>query len=282
MASGIVKYRLVDFLEEIPDKFAPQGVRPVIRYATHGQTVTTEPRPAEGADPNTVYNCPQESFDRFVELDAVFSDAEIQAMEQGLTAFAPAESSDSLRAGGLGTTTPWADTSEGIRHPIAFDELTPLALADHFNRTGMSDDEIVAIVEENPTMHNRVAAALAARSAAAAVLPDAISPELAERLAEAGGTVARAPEQSDDESGGIPGTDEPESGSQGAATARRSARKRGGASADEDGDAEGYTTAAKQLADEWGIDIADVEGTGADGKVTKADVENHTKAQQIS
>ena len=41
---------------------------------------------------------------------------------------------------------------------------------------------------------------------------------------------------------------------------------------DSDGDVEA-TDAAKELADEKGIDLSEVEGTGKDGKVTKADVE---------
>lgn len=34
-----------------------------------------------------------------------------------------------------------------------------------------------------------------------------------------------------------------------------------------------WTDAAKELADEYGIDIATVEGSGAGGNVTKADVQ---------
>ena len=51
------------------------------------------------------------------------------------------------------------------------------------------------------------------------------------------------------------------------------------ASGQDDGTDVSWTDAAKALADEHGIDITTVEGTGADGNVTKADVQAVVDAQ---
>jgi 2-oxoglutarate dehydrogenase E2 component (dihydrolipoamide succinyltransferase) len=40
-----------------------------------------------------------------------------------------------------------------------------------------------------------------------------------------------------------------------------------------------YTAGAETLATESGVDLAEVEGTGKDGRITKGDVEAHIDAQ---
>lgn len=255
----IVKFNTVSFLVEAPNIFDPGKTKLVPRIARHGQRVSTD---TEGNDPNTIYGLREYDENKLLALGAFFSPHEVRAFEDGLTDETSTEQ-DAARLnvprGDTGSTPRYPALGEdanihGGEHPLAFGETPVEKLGDWIMQNDIPVNELLEIVEGDPSLANKV---LQAENLATGSEPrEGLAQGIAAILGTATGPAPKGSE-------GVEGT-APDEGE---------GRDAAGASID-------ATGAAVELADQEGVDLAEVEGTGNSGRITKDDVESYLASRE--
>lgn len=259
MAERYVRFRYFHWYVPVEDPITGATYQSE-RFATHGMKVSTE---ESGDEPHTAYGLSEDRL-KWGDLNgAFFSEAEVKAMEAGLTdTQLPMESMAEPR-GDVGTsvagTTTLAQATAAVPpavHPVAFEELDAMQLAEYIKSADLGTDDLLAIAAEKPAIAEGIYAAATIASGGEA--PEGLAEGIAEIMSQGQSEAADATE------GDGPG-------------GRREGE--GDMDAPEGADDPNATDAAVELAAENGVDLEDVTGSGADGKITKQDVQDHLDAQ---
>jgi pyruvate/2-oxoglutarate dehydrogenase complex dihydrolipoamide acyltransferase (E2) component len=268
-----VKFRLVEVYRPYTDPLDGEEKR-ASRLVSHGQKVSSEDkRDTE----TTIYNVPEDEIKR---LDVVhpgwaFSDQELKMMEAGVTDdFTVRESLDSSVRGDTGSSQAFSpgDTDAsptsvrgggGEAHPLTLGEMLPWQIEEYMRNEKPSPDDLLQAVDEAGPDGLRLARAFL--DAETAITGGDLREELTSGITERFGFSAVGPEGSE----GVPGTVPEEDDTSGASST-------GG---EGNGSAE-PTESAAEYARENNVDLSQVQGTGAGGRVTRPDVEKYVRENQ--
>lgn len=283
----IIKGRLVPFHFEVENPIFPDETMIQEKNATHGMVVTTAEAPddPDEQDVNTIYGVREDEIRRYDQTPGLFyTEQEVKAMESGY-----------LRSPNMGT----ASAIEPARYtPIALEDMDEQLLAQYIQTEQASVEELLELVAMNPDKAQLVINAEAAATGGeprdgllegvSHILGSYTAPEGSEGVEGTEGghpsdqvgleTQRRTPQEIVDEleAAGVqpeppqlPEGDEPPDGG-------------GGQETTDDGSEStvAATDAAVEYAAERGIDLAQVTGTGSDGRVTKPDIEKYEADQE--
>lgn len=239
---AVVKYRLLHWYEPTKDRLGNAIV--VRREASHGMRIHTE----DGENtPTDIYNVPESEFKHIQTVPgALFSDAELEAAEVLDVDDVEVDSTSPLG-------TPDGRTAGA--HPLSFAEMHETQLTAYLASNPSVDSLINAI---NNAETQRQSVELGNRLISASIEADyAHHDELVQVVAAQAG-IALGVEESDEDTdgpGGAVGVEEP------------------------DGSSVDATEAARELALAEDVDLTQVTGTGADGRITQHDVQHYLNNQ---
>lgn len=270
-----VRFRYFHWFVPVMDPITEQEIK-AERFATHGMKVSTA---ESGDEPHTAYGLPMERLRWGDANGAFFSDAEVKAMEMGVTDTQLPMESQAEPRGDVGTsihgTTSLAQATAIVPpavHPLSFDEMDVMTMSNYMKEADLSANDILAIAEKSPHQAEFL-------YSAAIIANDGDPPDgLAEGIAEILGYGAADPgtaRMGDGEE--PPAIDNPEPPTNSGALTPSEPEGQAAEQSDT-GDTTGDDStpepsdAAVALANENSIDLATVQGSGKDGRIVEADV----------